>query len=125
MHGFCVIPDLSSGLARIRCFWGYRPSDLIDLSGEPLSAEGMFYNKEKDFHVCPMRQHIERIAEQLASEEGVRHRADDVLSRSLSSDKSNIIWHTVVSVILERPRLPWTFPSRQSYSTSKNYAECF
>lgn len=26
----------------------------------PFSAEGMYYNKEKDFYVCPMGQHMER-----------------------------------------------------------------
>lgn len=33
---------------------------------DPFSAEGMFYNKEKDFYVCPMGQHMERI--------GTKHR---------------------------------------------------
>ena len=35
----------------------------------PFSAEGMFYNKEKDFYVCPMGQHMERI--------GTRHGKTD------------------------------------------------
>lgn len=145
----------------------------------PFSAEGMYYNKEKDFYVCPMGQHMERTgtkhgktdsgyitesaryragncsgcplrgqcfkakgnrvievnhrlnaykrkaAELLTSEEGIRHRADDALNQRRSSDKSKIIWHTVVSGILERTRLLWTFLSSQSHLISKNYAKGF
>ena len=41
------------------------------------------------------------------------------------SNKSKTILHTVVSGILERTRLLWTFPSSQSHLTSKNYAKYF
>ncbi|WP_259432216.1 transposase, partial [Butyricimonas virosa] len=35
----------------------------------PFSTEGMYYNKEQDFYVCPMGQHMERI--------GTKHRKTD------------------------------------------------